>query len=103
MRHEIKKSYPSLHLVGKNGMHKYNNQDHAMMTDILTVKNLVAKEDIYDIWKLNQDAEYHEEEKNLNQGDESYPIASKNNLIFYKIPFDEPLPLIPMKNHICFS
>jgi hypothetical protein len=53
-------NFPSLHLVGRNGMHKYNNQDHAMMTAMLTVKNIAAGELIYDIWNVNEDAEYHE-------------------------------------------
>ena len=35
---------PTLHLVGRNGMHKYNNQDHAMMTAMLTVQNILAGE-----------------------------------------------------------
>ncbi|MCA9566220.1 MAG: NAD(P)/FAD-dependent oxidoreductase [Myxococcales bacterium] len=52
--------YPGLHLVGRNGMHKYNNQDHAMMTAMLTVENIVAGELRYDIWGVNEDAEYHE-------------------------------------------
>ena len=51
---------PTLHLVGRNGMHKYNNQDHAMMTAMLTVKNIMAGETVYDIWNVNEDAEYHE-------------------------------------------
>jgi hypothetical protein len=42
-------------------MHKYNNQDHAMMTAMLTVENIVAGERLYDIWQVNQDAEYHEQ------------------------------------------
>jgi hypothetical protein len=41
-------------------MHKYNNQDHAMMTAMLTVKNILAGESIYDVWNVNEDAEYHE-------------------------------------------
>jgi hypothetical protein len=41
-------------------MHKYNNQDHAMMTAILTAKNIIAGAQIYDPWRVNQDAEYHE-------------------------------------------
>jgi hypothetical protein len=41
-------------------MHKYNNQDHAMMTSMLTVQNILAGEKIYDIWCVNEDAEYHE-------------------------------------------
>ncbi len=60
IRSELARTYPTLHLVGRNGMHKYNNQDHAMMTAMLTVKNIAAGERIYDIWNVNEDAEYHE-------------------------------------------
>ncbi len=59
---EIEAKYPTLHLIGRNGMHKYNNQDHAMMTAMLTAKNIIAGQKIYDVWEVNQDAEYHEEE-----------------------------------------
>ncbi|MBB2156027.1 NAD(P)/FAD-dependent oxidoreductase [Gluconacetobacter diazotrophicus] len=52
---------PNLHPVGRNGMHKYNNQDHAMMTAMLTVRNIMAGRRLYDVWQVNQDAEYHEE------------------------------------------
>ena len=60
MRVELEDKYPSLHLVGRNGMHRYNNQDHAMMTAMLTVENILAGERIYDTWCVNEDAEYHE-------------------------------------------
>ncbi len=60
IRSELADKYPSLHLVGRNGMHKYNNQDHAMMTAMLTVQNIIAGEQLYDIWNVNEDAEYHE-------------------------------------------
>jgi protoporphyrinogen oxidase len=60
MRAELEDSYPTLHMVGRNGMHRYNNQDHAMMTAMLTVKNIVAGRRVYDIWNVNEDAEYHE-------------------------------------------
>jgi protoporphyrinogen oxidase len=60
IRMELETNYPNLHLVGRNGMHKYNNQDHAMMTAMLTVRNILAGRRIYDVWKVNQDAEYHE-------------------------------------------
>ena len=49
-----------LHLVGRNGMHKYNNQDHAMMTALLTAENILAGEQLWDVWQVNEDAEYHE-------------------------------------------
>jgi protoporphyrinogen oxidase len=60
MRAELEESYPTLHMVGRNGMHRYNNQDHAMMTAMLTVRNIEAGTRVYDIWAVNEDAEYHE-------------------------------------------
>ena len=60
VRRDLEGLYPTLHMVGRNGMHKYNNQDHAMMTAMLTAKNIAAGERIYDIWNVNEDAEYHE-------------------------------------------
>ena len=60
MRLELENKFPTLHLVGRNGMHRYNNQDHAMMTAMLTVENILAGERLYDTWCVNEDAEYHE-------------------------------------------
>ncbi|MCF8708850.1 NAD(P)/FAD-dependent oxidoreductase [Rhizorhapis sp. SPR117] len=60
MRKELEGVYPTLHMVGRNGMHRYNNQDHAMMTAMLTVRNIEAGARVYDIWAVNEDAEYHE-------------------------------------------
>jgi protoporphyrinogen oxidase len=60
VRDELEAKYPTLHLIGRNGMHKYNNQDHAMMTAMLCVQNILAERTIYDLWQVNQDAEYHE-------------------------------------------
>jgi protoporphyrinogen oxidase len=60
IREELDARYPNLHLVGRNGMHKYNNQDHAMMTAMLCVENILADAKLYDLWEVNQDAEYHE-------------------------------------------
>ena len=60
IRRDLESSYPTLHLIGRNGMHKYNNQDHAMMTAMLTARNILAGERVYDIWQVNEDAEYHE-------------------------------------------
>src|SRR5262249_21867786 len=60
IRLEVQTRYPGLHLVGRNGMHKYNNQDHAMMTGMLTAENILAGSRVYDVWKVNEDAEYCE-------------------------------------------
>jgi protoporphyrinogen oxidase len=60
VRRDLEFSYPTLHLVGRNGMHKYNNQDHAMMTAMLTARNILLGKRAYNIWEVNEDAEYHE-------------------------------------------
>ena len=49
----------NLQLVGRNGMHRYNNQDHSMLTALLAVQNLFGAD--YDLWRVNSDEEYHEE------------------------------------------
>jgi protoporphyrinogen oxidase len=52
----------NLFLVGRNGMHKYNNQDHSMLTAMTAVENIingVATKD--NIWAINTEMEYHEE------------------------------------------
>ena len=53
---------PNLHTVGRNGMHKYNNQDHSMYTAMLTVENMVGTA-AHDVWAVNTDFEYHEEQR----------------------------------------
>jgi protoporphyrinogen oxidase len=50
----------NVHPVGRNGMHRYNNQDHSMYTAMLTVENIVDDAD-HDIWSVNVEEEYHEE------------------------------------------
>jgi protoporphyrinogen oxidase len=60
VRRELERRFPTFHPVGRNGMHKYNNQDHAMMTAMLTVKNILAGNRQHDTWQVNDDAEYHE-------------------------------------------
>ncbi|MGH7502376.1 MAG: FAD-dependent oxidoreductase [Longimicrobiales bacterium] len=51
----------NLHMVGRNGMHKYNNQDHSMLTAMMTVWNMEGAE--HDVWSVNTDFEYHEEQR----------------------------------------
>ncbi len=53
------KSLTNLELAGRNGMHKYNNQDHSMMTALLAARNILGLGS-FDTWKVNTDAEYHE-------------------------------------------
>jgi len=71
-------------------MHKYNNQDHAMMTAMLTAKNIVANTSMYDVWKVNEDAEYHEEfrsnEQSSTSGLRQVPERVKNTVNFVDKP-----------------
>jgi protoporphyrinogen oxidase len=55
-------SFENLYLVGRNGMHKYNNQDHSMLTAMSVVDGLVAGHvDKAVLWGINTEQEYHEE------------------------------------------
>lgn len=54
--------YHNLFLIGRNGMHKYNNQDHSMLTAMTAVDNILAGVRSHDnLWALNTEHEYHEE------------------------------------------
>ncbi len=61
----------NLHPVGRNGMHKYNNQDHSMLTAMMTVWNMEGAK--HDIWSVNTDFEYHEEQRLESENDEDRP------------------------------
>jgi protoporphyrinogen oxidase len=62
IREYLRTSLPNLYLAGRNGMHKYNNQDHSMMTALLVARN-IATGGGFDPWKVNADAVYHEESR----------------------------------------
>jgi protoporphyrinogen oxidase len=51
--------FSNLHPVGRNGLHKYNNQDHSMFTAMLAVRNILGES--HDVWAVNADCDYHEE------------------------------------------
>jgi hypothetical protein len=61
---------PNVHPVGRNGMHKYNNQDHSMFTAILTVENIVSGAK-HDIWAVNVEEDYHEEKSSSSPSSSS--------------------------------
>ena len=58
---------PNLQLSGRNGMHRYNNQDHSMLTAMLAARNLLGAN--YDLWQVNVDQEYHEEGREVTLDD----------------------------------
>ena len=73
---EFLNGVPNLQLVGRNGMHKYNNQDHSMLTAMLAVKNILGAN--YDLWQVNAEQEYHEEvtDRDKTEADEFAMLAS---------------------------
>jgi protoporphyrinogen oxidase len=61
--------FENLFLIGRNGMHRYNNQDHSMLTAMTAVDNIVAgQQDKTNIWDLNTESEYHEEQSASEKG-----------------------------------
>jgi protoporphyrinogen oxidase len=66
MRKWIEANVPNVFPAGRNGMHKYNNQDHSMLTAMLSVENMFGAD--HDVWAVNVEAEYHEEGSEQSSG-----------------------------------
>ena len=60
MRRWVEQNAPNVHPVGRNGMFRYNNQDHSMFTALLTVENITDGTH-HDVWEVNVEDDYHEE------------------------------------------
>lgn len=60
LREWLAQAVPNVHPVGRNGMHRYNNQDHSMMTAMLAAENILTGAG-HDIWAVNVEEEYHEQ------------------------------------------
>ena len=68
--------YSNLFLVGRNGMHKYNNADHSMLTAMVAVDNIAAGiETKENIWSINTEQEYHEEKPGIDE--KTVPVHNK--------------------------
>ena len=68
--------FPNLFLVGRNGMHKYNNQDHSMLTAMTAVDNILkGQTDKENIWAVNTEMEYHEERPGTDEATELPVVA----------------------------
>ncbi len=59
LRGWLSATVPNVHPVGRNGMHRYNNQDHSMLTAMLAVDNIVTGA-THDVWTVNVEEDYHE-------------------------------------------
>ncbi len=64
---EFLDSLENLQLVGRNGMHRYNNQDHSMLTAMLAARNIEGAN--FDLWDVNVEREYHEAGRDLRLED----------------------------------
>ena len=54
--------YDNLFLVGRNGMHRYNNQDHSMLTAMVAVDNIIkGSTEKENLWAVNTEMDYHEQ------------------------------------------
>ena len=67
----VSSNLTNLQLVGRNGMHMYNNQDHSMLTGYLAAKNILGGS--HDLWSVNSSAEYHEDSVLLDTTERSVP------------------------------
>ena len=63
MRDWLDVNAANVHPVGRNGMHKYNNQDHSMLTAMLSVENILGHQPPHDVWVVNVEKDYHEEKE----------------------------------------
>jgi protoporphyrinogen oxidase len=61
IRHWLEANLPDVHPVGRNGMHRYNNTDHSMMTALLAARNVLGATPAHDVWAVNVEDDYHEE------------------------------------------
>jgi protoporphyrinogen oxidase len=60
--------FENLFLIGRNGMHRYNNQDHSMLTAMAAVDNIIAnRKDKANIWDVNAEMDYHEEKSTSDE------------------------------------
>ena len=73
MREWLEQHATNVYPVGRNGMHKYNNQDHSMFTAMLSVENILGAH--HDIWSVNVEQEYHEESSHSAGTGRSAPVT----------------------------
>ena len=76
MRKWVETNTPNVHPVGRNGMHRYNNQDHSMYTALLTVENIMGRGP-HDIWSVNVEEEYHEEKSGSHGTGRAAPVLPR--------------------------
>jgi len=90
LRGWIVDNVPNVHPVGRNGMHKYNNQDHSMLTALLSVENIVDGAG-HDVRSVNVDEDYHEEQTSTRRSG-NYGSTGRDAPV---LPRREPVEVVP--------
>lgn len=97
IRHYLE-TLSNLQTVGRNGLHRYNNQDHSMLTAVYAARNIVGENN--DVWSVNTEMEYHEEAKTpAGTGDRmvpqkvTVPVSDADELIVETFARLDPLAL----------
>jgi protoporphyrinogen oxidase len=75
IRRYVEQDLTNLQLVGRNGMHKYNNQDHSMMTALGAARNILGAHD--DLWAINTEPDYQEEKRVADGADLPRPLYAE--------------------------
>jgi protoporphyrinogen oxidase len=80
---EYLRGFTNLHVIGRNGQHRYNNQDHSMLAGMLAARNVAGES--HDVWSVNVDGDYHEElradARAAPDGDRQTPGAAPARLV----------------------
>jgi len=83
---------PNVHPVGRNGMHRYNNQDHSMYTAMLTAEN-IATGSKHDVWSVNVEEEYHEESSDGDNSSRGTRGTGRDAPVIPRHHYDEGHPV----------
>jgi len=81
IRQYLEERHAGLHVVGRNGMHRYNNQDHSVMTGFLCAENILEGRTKFDVWRVNEDASYLEEGSAGGGNDGLWPREAPGRLV----------------------
>ncbi len=75
VREYVESSLSNLQLVGRNGLHKYNNQDHSMMTALCAARNILGAH--HDLWAINTEPDYQEERNEAPSDERARPAYAE--------------------------
>ena len=76
---EYLRGFTNLHVIGRNGQHRYNNQDHSMLAGMLAARNVAGES--HDVWSVNVEGDYHEEIRESAGGDRQTPATAPARLV----------------------